>query len=130
MRLWPTTPMLSRETVRNTDWDGVPIPAGTQLVIVNSFTHRDREQFAFADKFEPDQWLSGEASDDWSFNHFSHGPQGCPGTALAMFVGKAVIGHVLVTSDLRLLEPDLDPRGALPHALDYFSLRFDLRARR
>lgn len=126
MRLWPTTPMLSREAVRDVEWDGVTIRKGTQLLIVNSFTHRDREEFAFADRFDPEQWLSGEAAEDWSFNHFSHGPQGCPGTALALFVGKAVLGGLLRDTDVRLLEPELDPSEPLPHTLDYFSPRFAL----
>ena len=129
MRLWPTTAMFARETVRGVDWDGVPIRAGTQLLIVNAFTHRDREEFSFADRFDPDQWVSGQAAQDWSFNHFSHGPQGCPGTALALFVGKAVVGGLLRNSNVRLLEPELDPGKPLPHTLDYFALRFALTPR-
>jgi cytochrome P450 len=118
--------MLSREAVRDVEWDGVMIREGTQLLIVNSFTHRDREEFSFADRFEPEQWLSGEAAEDWSFNHFSHGPQGCPGTALALFVGKAVLGGLLRDNDVRLLEPELDSSKPLPHTLDYFTPRFAL----
>ncbi len=53
MRLWPTTAMLSRETTREVDWDGVKVPAGTQLVIVNAFNHRDRSRHEFADRFAP-----------------------------------------------------------------------------
>ena len=79
----------------------------------------------FADRFEPEAWLSGEAGDDWQFNHFSHGPQGCPGTELALLVGRAMIGPVLARQ-IRLLEPSLDPDKPVPHALDYFALRFEL----
>jgi cytochrome P450 len=129
MRLWPTTPMLSREAVRDVDWDGVPVRAGTQLLIVNGFTHRDREEFSFADRFDPEQWISGQAANDFSFNHFSHGPQGCPGTALALFVGKAVLGGLLCSSDVRLLEPQLDPHKPLPHSLDYFAVRIAVEPR-
>ncbi len=130
MRLWPTTPILSREAVHDVDWDGVSIRKGTQLLIVNSFTHRDRQVFEFADRFDPEQWLSGEAAGDWSFNHFSHGPQGCPGTALALFVGKGVLGGLLRDTDVRLLEPKLDPSKPLPHTLDYFTVRVALTPRR
>jgi cytochrome P450 len=129
MRLWPTTPMLSREAVRDVEWDGVPIRKGTQLLIVNAFTHRDREEFSFADRFDPEQWVSGQAAKDFSFNHFSHGPQGCPGTALALFVGKAVLGGLLGNADVRLVEPQLDLHKPLPHSLDYFALRFALKPR-
>jgi hypothetical protein len=125
MRLWPTTPVLSRVAVRDVDWDGVTVPAGTQLLIVNSFNHRDRDAVPFADRFEPDVWLSGDAADDWRFNHFSHGPQGCPGAGLALLAGTALLGGVLGRG-VRLLEPSLDPDEPLPHALDHFALRFAL----
>ncbi len=128
MRLWPTTVMLSREAVRDVDWDGVAVPAGTQLLIVNSFNHRDREAVAFADRFDPDAWLSGDAAGDWQFNHFSHGPQGCPGTALAMLVGSSMVGSVIRDRAPKLLAPSLDPSKRLPHALDYFGIRLSLRA--
>ena len=126
MRLWPTTPMLSREVVRETDWDGVSVPGGTQLLIVNTFNHRDRDQHRFADRFEPEAWLDGNATNDWAFNHFSHGPQGCPGVELAMLVGKAMIATLLGERGVRLLEPSIDPAAPLPYSLDYFSLRFSL----
>ena len=44
MRLWPTTTMLSRETLAETEWGGVAVPAGTQVLIPNMFLHRDRER--------------------------------------------------------------------------------------
>ena len=125
MRLWPTTPMLSRVAIRDVDWDGTTVPAGTQVLIVNSFNHRDRDAVPFADRFEPEAWLSGDAGDDWQFNHFSHGPQGCPGADLALLVGKAMIGSLL-ERDVRLLAPTLDSDKPLPRALDYFALRFAL----
>jgi cytochrome P450 len=126
MRLWPTTPMLSRVAVRDVDWDGVTVREGTQVLIVNSFNHRDTEAVPFADRFDPDQWLSGDAAEDWQFNHFSHGPQGCPGTELALLVGKTMLGQLLRTRAPRLLSPSLDPARPLPHSLDYFALRFSL----
>ncbi len=126
MRLWPTTPMLSRELSSDVDWDGVKVTKGTQILIVNTFNHRDRDAHPFADRFAPDEWLSGGAADDWSFNHFSHGPQGCPGTGLALLVGKAMLGTVLRDHDLKPLGSALAPDKPMPHMLDFFSLRFEL----
>jgi cytochrome P450 len=127
MRLWPTTAMLSREAVRDVDWDGITIPAGKQVLIVNTFNHRDKDALPSADSFDPDAWLAGDAADDWIFNHFSHGPQGCPGTALALFVGKAMLASLLGPgSEVRLLSPRLDPTKPLPHTLDFFGLRLSL----
>jgi hypothetical protein len=128
MRLWPTTPMLSRITVGETDWDGKRIPADTQVLIVNTFNHRDTDTHEYADRFAPEAWVSGDAGKDWTFNHFSHGPQGCPGAGLALFVGKAMVGRLLTECELTLTSPSLEP-GKLPHMLDYFGLKLALRQR-
>ena len=129
MRLWPTTPMLSRETVRETEWGGAWVPKGTQLLIVNAYLHRDPDHHEFADRFAPEAWLDGSAAEDWSFNHFSHGPQGCPGTNLALLAGSAAIAGLLGRRRVELAAPGLDPAQPLPHMLDFFALRFGLRRR-
>jgi cytochrome P450 len=129
MRLWPTTAMLSRVTTREIEWDGVTVPEGTQVLIVNGFNHRDRSRFDWADRFSPEQWLSGGvAAKEWSFNHFSHGPQGCPGVSLSLLVGRTMVGELLKAADVRLLEPSLDTTKPLPYSLDYFGLTFGVAA--
>jgi cytochrome P450 len=129
MRLWPTTPMLSRELAKDVEWDGVKVNQGTQVLIVNTFNHRDREVLPYADRFAPDEWLGGEAADSWMFNHFSHGPQGCPGAELALFVGKAMLGTMLRDNVLRATSSLLSPDRPLPASLDFFGLRFELEPR-
>jgi cytochrome P450 len=129
MRLWPTTPMLSRETLDDVAWDGTSVPGGSQVVIVNTFMHRDPDRHAFADRFVPEEWLDGDAAEDWSFNHFSHGPQGCPGAGLAIYWGEQVLARVLSECRVRLDNPSLDPLKPLPHMLDFFSIRFALDPR-
>jgi cytochrome P450 len=120
MRLWPTTAMLSREAVRDSEWDGVIVPKGTQVMIVNTFNHRDRDALGErADRFSP----GALAPDDWTFNHFSHGPQGCPGVSLSLLVGRTLLGTLLRERQVTLSEPKLDPAKPLPHSLDYFALR-------
>jgi cytochrome P450 len=123
MRLWPTTPILSREAVRETDWRGVAVAKGTQFVFVNAYMHRDPDRHAFADRFAPEAWLDGDAADDWAFNHLSHGPQGCPGASLALFIGTTALASVLRGRSVELLEPSIDPAKPLPHMLDFFSIR-------
>ena len=59
MRLWPTTPLLSRETLAELVWDGARVPAGTQVMIPNTFHHRDRERVPYADRFAPEEWTDG-----------------------------------------------------------------------
>jgi cytochrome P450 len=126
MRLWPTTKMLARETLAETEWGGVEVPAGTQVLIPNTFLHRDRERHAWADRLAPERWLSGEAAGDWSFNHFSRGPQGCPGTAIARLLGTAMLSTLLRGNQVELVSTSLDPSKPLPAMLDFFGLRFRL----
>jgi cytochrome P450 len=126
MRLWPTTPLLSRETLEETEWDGAAVPAGTQILVSNTFNHRDPERHREPDRFDPEAWTVGNRGDDWSLNHFSHGPQGCPGAGLALFVGKAYLGVLLTRRRPRLLDPWLAPERPLPRMLDFFQLRFVL----
>ena len=105
---------------------GRSVPAGTQVLIPNTFLHRDRERHEWADRFAPERWVDGEAAGDWSFNHFSRGPQGCPGAALALLLGTAVLATVLRAGPVELASPSLDPAKPLPHMLDFFGLRFRL----
>ena len=123
MRLWPTTPMLARETVTEVDWDDAAVPAGTQVLFPNTFLHRDPDGLDFADRFAPEAWTDGAAGDDWRFNHLSHGPQGCPGAGIAVAVGTAVLRAVLERAAPTLESPRLDPARPLPHMLDFFGIR-------
>jgi hypothetical protein len=52
-----------------------------------------------------------------------------PAGQVALLVGKAMLATVLRAGpDVRLLSPQLDPAKPLPHALDFFTLRFSLQA--
>jgi cytochrome P450 len=126
MRLWPTTPLLSRETLEETEWDGSTVPPGTQVLISNTFNHRDRQRHEGANRFEPEAWTESDRASDWSLNHFSHGPQGCPGASLALLVGTAAMGSLLERRQVRLLAPQIDPKKPLPEMLDFFAIRFAL----
>ena len=125
MRLWPTTPLLVRETVRQDLLCGTTLAAGTQVIIVNSFNHRDRERFAGADAFTPDLWLGGSV--DYRFNHLSNGPQGCAGKELALFLAKAVLATLLAERRLALERPTLDVSRPLPYLYNHYQVRFNLR---
>jgi cytochrome P450 len=126
MRLWPTTKMLARVTLADTEWGGVTVPVGTQVLIPNTFLHRDRDRHEWADRLTPEHWLDGGGPAAWSFNHFSRGPQGCPGTAIARLLGTAMLATLLRGRDIELVSAGLDPAKPLPAMLDFFALRFRL----
>ena len=92
MRLWPTTNMLSRVSLEPTEWHGETVPTGSQFLVLNHYAHRDRERVPYADRFAPEEWTEGDAGEYEGFNHFSRGPQGCPGTAIALLIARTVVG--------------------------------------
>lgn len=122
MRLWPTTPLLVRETTTADRLGGETIPARSQVLILNSFNHRDRQLHDAADKFAPERWQHTPVS--YRFNHLSNGTQHCAGKDLALFLGKAVLASLLQQRRYTLLKPHLDSSRRLPHAMNYFRTRF------
>lgn len=130
MRLWPTTQLFGRVTTEDVRFSrGAVLPAGRQALIYNLFNHRNRDRIAYADRFAPEEWLTGSAAGDWSFNFFSNGPQGCPGAGLAVFLGQALIARLVSGSELGLSGANLDPDGRLPYALDIYGLAVKLTPR-
>lgn len=123
MRLWPTTPLLSRRALRDDRIDGRPVPAGTQVLILNLLNHRLVE--AHPDDVYPERWAGG--ADDVRLNHFSHGPQVCAGVDLALFVGRSVVAELLARERWELDPPRLDPGHPMPHMLDPFTLHWSRR---
>jgi cytochrome P450 len=106
MRLWPTTPLLARETVED----------GTQVMILNVFNHRDPREPSY-NRVDP------EREHSYRFNHLSNGTQDCPGGPLVMLIGTAVLERMISQYKLRYEGPSLDPP---PVMLDFFSIRFDV----
>jgi cytochrome P450 len=127
MRLWPTTPLLARETTRDATLAGERLDAETQVMILNTFNHRDPERVEDADRMKPERWANGQR--DYRFNHLSNGTQDCPGGPLVLLLGKAVLARMLERFELELESPQLEPGEPLPHMLDFFSIGFEVRER-
>lgn len=122
MRLWPTTPMLMREAVRDDVLGETEVRAGTRVIIFNSFNHRDAEADPSADTFQPQRWGNGHV--DYRVNHLSNGMQVCAGKHLALFIGTAVLANLLKPHRYRLERPNIDSWRALPWKLNHYRLRF------
>jgi cytochrome P450 len=127
VRLWPTTPLLLRDTTVPTTWGGSTLPAGTAMIIPTWFLHRDDRTRDDADRFHPEQWLDGSAREDWSLVPFSAGPAACPGRELVLFTASTFLAVLL--RDLDPEQPaELSGGEPLPKGLDPFALRFPVRA--
>ncbi len=122
VRLWPTTPMLLRETTEETSWG----PAGTTVLIFTPFFHRDPE-LPYADRFEPDLWLDGRAAENPALVPFSAGPAICPGRDLVQFCASTMLANLLRGHRFEpVAGPVLSPERPLPATLDNFHLKLGL----
>jgi cytochrome P450 len=127
MRLWPTTPLLARETTRETVLSGEQIDEGTQVMMLNVFNHRDGEHVENADRLDPERWRAD--AKDYRFNHLSNGTQDCPGGPLVLLLGKAVVARILDRYRLTLERPEtLKPGQPLPYMLNFFETCFAVRS--
>lgn len=140
VRLWPTTPMILRQTTAETRWDTGTMPARTGLLILVPFFNRDGERLPQADRFAPELWLDaaregaggeggahiGErAASSWPLIPFSAGTAFCPGRHLALLVASTMLGALVRDGRWRLLgRARLDAARPLPATLDNFVLRF------
>ncbi len=129
MRLWPTTPLLARETTTDTTLAGESIDEGTQVMLINVFNHRDPGSVEEdADRVVPERWATRER--DLRFNHLSNGRQDCPGGPLVLLLGKAVLAAVLGAYELELATPALPAGGPLPMMLNFYAIAFGVTSRR
>jgi cytochrome P450 len=126
LRLWPTTPLVLRESTRETEWDAGTMPAGTGLTIYAPYFHRDDRHLPYADRLEVGLW-TGERDAVWPLIPFSRGPAICPGRHLALFLSCTVLAALLRRWPIRLLSGSrLGPERPLPTTLNHFTLRFEL----
>ncbi|WP_410673526.1 cytochrome P450 [Amycolatopsis sp. cmx-4-68] len=120
VRLWPTTPMILRETTEDTSWGR----AGTTVLIFTPFFHRDAA-LPYADRFEPDMWLDGRAAENPALVPFSAGPAICPGRDLVRFCASTMLANLVRDHGFEQTSgPVLAPENPLPATLDNFHLSF------
>jgi cytochrome P450 len=136
VRLWPTTPMILRETTRETTWEHGALPAGSGVMIFAPFFHRDDERLPEADRFAPELWLDaaggGRPVGDgpataWPLVPFSAGPAFCPGRYVALLLASQMLAALGAGGAPRLASASpLVPGRPLPATLDNYRLRFAL----
>jgi cytochrome P450 len=93
LRFYPPVPLLRRTAKVATTIVGVPIPAGTRIILSPWATNRNPLLWgADADKFKPERWINPETgkannqggmSSNYANLTFSHGPRSCIGQGFA-----------------------------------------------
>lgn len=123
LRLWPTTPLVLRQTTGETQWENGTMPAGTGVLIYSPFFHRDDTRLAYADRFAPEVWADDRAHDGWPLIPFSSGPAVCPGRNLVLMLTTLMLSALLRG---RTPVPARRLTTPLPATLSPYSLRFRL----
>ncbi|GGT35796.1 cytochrome P450 [Nonomuraea spiralis] len=120
LRLWPPVPALSRISTEETDWYGVPVPAGTHVLLPFA-PHQRSARLPYADSFAPEIWLDGTAADEW------WALPRCDGVHLMLAVGTAFLGGILASARPKASGRPLSPHRPLPQTLNAARLRVTMR---
>jgi cytochrome P450 len=129
LRLWPTTPMILRQTVRETEWEDGVMPADTGLLIYANYFHRDDRHLEFADRFAPEVWATERTTADWPLVPFSRGPVGCPAQHLVLMITSMMLAELLRHGHYREVAPaKVFATHPMPSLLDNYTLRFEIDA--
>jgi cytochrome P450 len=127
VRLWPTTPVILRETTRSVTCGSAALAAGSGVIVYAPFFDRDDERLPCANEFTPDLWLGRDPGEVSPFVPFSAGPAVCPGRYLVTLVGTAWLAALLDAGRVQLASPpSFQQKKPLPGWLDQFALCFRL----
>lgn len=125
LRLWPTTPLVLRQTTAETEWETGTMPADTGILIFAPYFHRDDRNLSYADRFSPEVWQEERTSDDWPLIPFSGGPAICPGTQLVLLLTSAMLADLIDGREIRTTSSNrLDSNKPIPGTLNNYALRF------
>ncbi|WHT15921.1 cytochrome P450 [Crossiella sp. CA-258035] len=124
LRLWPTTPLILRESTVDTTLGGHEIPQGATVILFAPYLHRNPAGFT------PEIWQDGTAHFHGALVPFSDGPAVCPGRNLVLLLTTQVLATLRREHEIGLLtRAHLRPGRRLPSVLDHFALRFALTRR-
>ncbi|XP_057440503.1 5-OH-xanthotoxin synthase-like [Lotus japonicus] len=114
-RLYPTAPLLPRETNKSFIVDGYEIQPKT-LVYVNTWAiHRDPEAWKDPDEFYPERFLNNDIDfkgRDFELIPFGAGRRICPGLPMGIATVELIIANLLNSFDWEL------PIGMAPEDID------------
>ncbi|SES44080.1 cytochrome P450 [Lentzea albida] len=113
-RLWPTTPVILRESREPTRWHGTWLPQDTLFVVFTPFFHRDPDRLPFADRYAPEYW---DGPLDPAIVPFSGGPGICPGRDLVLTVAATMLDALSEHLSFPVLG------SPLPGTLNHFGIR-------
>ncbi len=97
-RLYPAAAQVNRQCSEDYDYNGIHIPAGTEVVIPIYVMHHDPDAWQDPEKFDPERFR-GPAKDTrhaFQFLPFGAGPRTCIGMRFALLEIKIALARILM----------------------------------
>lgn len=110
MRLYPAGWIGSRVAASDTEFEGVPIPAGQMVLYSPYLTHRDQQWWTDPLQFRPERFLDPLPA--WSYLPFAAGERTCLGAALATVMLRSAVA-AFAGAPLRRVSSHIRPRGVI-----------------
>lgn len=134
LRVYPSGWIIPRQTVADTEIGGVPIKAGSQVLVSPYTTHRLAEFWQRPLVFDPERWAPerNERRHRYAFIPFGAGPHSCLGQHLFYLKAPLVVANLLSRYHLTLTNPQrLTPvPGASARPKEKLLLKLELRSGR
>ncbi|MFC8047882.1 cytochrome P450 [Nocardia sp. NPDC057353] len=126
VRLWPTTPMILRQSTAPSTWHGRKFAAGTTFLVFAPLFHRDPDSLGdTADRFTPELWLDGRADEHPALVPFSAGPGVCPGRNVVLLTTSTLLAALLREQRFGIAAGAV-PAAPVPAGIDHFRIRLSL----
>ena len=110
MRLYPAGWIGSRVATRDTDFAGVPIPAGRMVLYSPYLTHRNPQLWTDPLTFDPGRFRKPLPA--WGYLPFAAGERTCLGAALATLMLRTVLA-AFAGAELARISQQVRPRGVI-----------------
>jgi cytochrome P450 len=131
LRLNAAAPVLWRRAVRDTDFRGTRIPAGTVTGVNPMLTHLLPDIWTDPASFNPARFSADESRERhrFAFVPFGAGAHGCLGTNFASLQARILLRHILERHELVLCDAEEPKWYHWPNCRPVGGLRIELRRR-
>uniref|UniRef100_A0A4D5R9T3 Cytochrome P450 4c3 n=1 Tax=Scolopendra viridis TaxID=118503 RepID=A0A4D5R9T3_SCOVI len=106
-RIYPPAPDFARNLTKDMKFGDYTAPAGSSILVMPFFMHRNEEMFPDPEKFDPDRFLSEEVQKrhPFAYTPFSAGPRNCIGQKFALIEEKIILSHLIRSYEITSVEP-------------------------
>jgi cytochrome P450 len=113
-RLHPVAPYISLEPLEEVRLQGVRLPAGTKMFLLNRPAMLDARNYADPGRYDPDRWLHAapqhQTHEARAYLQFGAGPRVCPGRHLAAVEMRLVLSMLMANFIAQLATNPADIR--------------------